>query len=259
MKEFAKRLFRGLGFDIVRRGSVPSDLRRIRSDFTAEELALVQEVSPHTQTGPERILALVRAVEYVVANGIPGAIVECGVWKGGSMLAATKTLSRLGVSDRELYLFDTFQGLTAPGEQDVSLWGTDASAEYRKFEDEAEAGPDIFALNIAPREGVENLMRGSGYPWEKFHFIEGKVEDTLPAAAPERIALLRLDTDWYESTRHEMLHLFPRLAKGGVLILDDYGEWLGARRAVDEYLAEHKVPMLLNRIDYTGRVGVKLE
>ena len=85
----------------------------------------------------------------------------------------------------------------------------------------------------------------------------GRVEDTIPDQAPARIALLRLDTDWYESTRHELEQLWPRLAPGGVLIVDDYGHWQGARQAVDEYFAAHRVPMLLNRIDYTGRIGVK--
>jgi hypothetical protein len=90
-------------------------------------------------------------------------------------------------------------------------------------------------------------------------FVAGRVEDTLPARAPERIAILRLDTDWYESTRHELVHLFPRLSAGGVLIIDDYGHWQGARRAVDEYLEETGVRLLLNRIDTTGRIGVKLD
>ena len=76
--------------------------------------------------------------------------------------------------------------------------------------------------------------------------------------APRKIALLRLDTDWYESTKHELVHLFPRLSTGGVLIVDDYGHWAGARRAVDEYVSEHGIVMLLTRIDYTGRIGVKL-
>ncbi|HSR89761.1 MAG TPA: TylF/MycF/NovP-related O-methyltransferase, partial [Gemmatimonadales bacterium] len=79
-----------------------------------------------------------------------------------------------------------------------------------------------------------------------------------PDAAPSTISLLRLDTDWYESTRHELTHLFPRLSPGGVLIIDDYGHWQGARKATDEYFARHSVRMLLNRIDYTGRIGVKL-
>ena len=86
----------------------------------------------------------------------------------------------------------------------------------------------------------------------------GKVEQTIPAAAPPSIALLRLDTDWYESTRHELEYLFPRLAIGGVLIIDDYGWWAGARRAVDEYFGAHSAPILLNIIDDTGRVGVRV-
>ena len=80
--------------------------------------------------------------------------------------------------------------------------------------------------------------------------------DTLPASAPSQIALLRLDTDWYESTRHELEHLYPRLATGGVLIVDDYGHWEGARKATDEHLAAHPA-LLLSRSDYTGRMAVK--
>ena len=83
------------------------------------------------------------------------------------------------------------------------------------------------------------------------------MEDTLPEQAPSRIALLRLDTDWYESTRHELIHLYPRLSQGGVLIVDDYGHWDGCRLAVDEYFATEADPVLLTRIDYTGRICVK--
>jgi hypothetical protein len=74
---------------------------------------------------------------------------------------------------------------------------------------------------------------------------------------PEQIAVLRLDTDFYESTRHELRHLYPRLVHGGVLIIDDYGHWAGARKAVDEYIAEEGIRLLLNRIDYTGRIAIK--
>ena len=88
--------------------------------------------------------------------------------------------------------------------------------------------------------------------------VKGKVEDTVPKNAPEKIALLRLDTDWYESTRRGLVHLFPRLVPGGVLIIDDYGHWQGARKAVDEYIAGNQVKILLNRVDYTGRIGVKI-
>src|ERR1051325_10354963 len=87
--------------------------------------------------------------------------------------------------------------------------------------------------------------------------LEGTVEETIPAQAPERIALLRLDTDWYESTRHELVHLYPRLVPGGVLIIDDYGHWEGARKAVDEYIAQNNLRLFLNRIDYAGRLAIK--
>lgn len=100
-------------------------------------------------------------------------------------------------------------------------------------------------------------MESTGYPPERIHLVPGRVEDTVPAQAPERIALLRLDTDWYASTKHELDHLYPRLSDGGVLIVDDYGHFEGARRAVDDYLAEQAEPLLLNRIDYTGRIAVK--
>lgn len=256
LKAAIKRAVGAAGFELVRRGSVPDDLRRLRSDFSPEDFRLIEEVAPYTQTGPERIVALARSVEYVVGNGIPGAVVECGVWRGGSMMAAAKTLLRLGVQDRELYLFDTFEGMPPPMARDVSHWGEPASEAYARFRGGGAGG--IFEANAVPLEEVKAAVLGVGYDPSRIHFIRGKVEDTLPAASPGPIALLRLDTDWYESTKHEMEHLFPLLSRGGVLILDDYGEWQGARTAVDEYIARNAVKILLNRIDHTGRIAVKL-
>jgi len=101
-----------------------------------------------------------------------------------------------------------------------------------------------------------NLGR-TGYPAERIHYVKGKVEETIPATLPSRIALLRLDTDWYESTRHELQHLYPLLSTHGVLIIDDYGHWQGARQAVDEYFAASAEPVFLHRVDYTARLVVK--
>lgn len=92
---------------------------------------------------------------------------------------------------------------------------------------------------------------------KRIKLVKRKVEETIPASSLEKISLLRLDTDWYESTRHELLHLYPLLCVGGVLIIDDYGHWKGARKAVDEYFRETGQRILLDRIDYTGRIGVK--
>ena len=111
--------------------------------------------------------------------------------------------------------------------------------------------------SFSPIEETRRNVLSTGYSPDRVHFVKGPVEQTIPANAPETIALLRLDTDFYESTRHELIHLFPRLVPGGVLIIDDYGHWEGARQAVDEYFKENKIRMLLNRVDYTGRIGVK--
>ena len=214
----------------------------------------VSRALPYTMTSPERLCGLVEATEYVVANDVPGAIVECGVWKGGSMLAAALTLVRLGASDRELYLFDTYEGLPEPGERDVSFKGKPA----RDMWEEQRDGQGLSAWCRAGLDEVRAVMETSGHPRARIHYVAGMVEDTVPDAAPDPIAILRLDTDWYDSTRHEMEHLYPRLAVGGVLILDDYGSWEGARQAVDEYLAKQRVPLLLQRLDKAGRIAVKV-
>ena len=220
-------------------------------DFDDGDVELYRRVGPYTMTTPPRIYALARAVEYVVAREIPGPIVECGVWRGGSMMAAALTLLRLGATDRDLYLFDTFAGMTAPGDEDVRRSGERAADLL------AQETPDSDIWAVASVEEVRDAMRSVGYPHDRIHLVEGPVEETVPASAPDRIALLRLDTDWYSSTKHELVHLYPRLASGGVLILDDYGFWQGARRAVDEYLAENDLALLLNRIDNTGRIALK--
>jgi O-methyltransferase len=224
-------------------------------DASPEAVAAVERALPYTMTSWERLLGVVEATEYVARHGVPGALVECGVWKGGSMLAAALTLVRLGVTDRDLYLFDTYEGLPKPGERDVTLTSGQAAVETWREVAEGDEASDWCRAGV---EEVRGVMESSGYPKERIHTVVGMVERTVPARAPEEIALLRLDTDWYESTRHEMEHLWPRLAVGGVLILDDYGTWRGAREAVDEYLAAHRVPLLLQRLDKAGRMAVKI-
>jgi hypothetical protein len=110
---------------------------------------------------------------------------------------------------------------------------------------------------IAPEAEVASNLRATGYPMDHVHLVRGRVEDTIPRDAPDAISILRLDTDWYESTRHELLHLYQRVVKGGVVIIDDYGCWEGARRAVDEFLDLLNPRPFLQRIDFTGRCVVK--
>ena len=220
-------------------------------DFDEHDIAEHRAVKQYTMTSPERILALRNGVRHIVAAGIEGDIVECGVWRGGSMLAVARTLLDVGDTSRNLYLFDTFEGMSEPTEDD-RMYSGQAAAELLEGHDREER---VWAY--APLEGVRELLTHAGYPNGKLHFVKGKVEHTIPEAAPARIALLRLDTDWYESTRHVLVHLYPRLARHGVLIVDDYGHWEGARKAVDEYFADSAEPVFLHRVDYTARLVVK--
>jgi hypothetical protein len=221
-------------------------------DFSQRDIAIIEAVAPYTMTSPERILALVLAVEYVVNSRIKGDIVECGVWKGGSIMAAALALMRLGDRSRTLHLFDTFDGMPAPAEIDRDCRGSLAAEQLAEQDRETSA---VWAF--AQLDEVQRNLAATHYPCDRLRFVRGLVEETVPHHAPERIALLRLDTDWYESTWHELVHLYPRLAPGGVLIIDDYGHWQGARRATDQFLASLPHPPLLCRIDYTGRIAIK--
>lgn len=227
-------------------------IRRRFSDVDPRVIGIFHRVKRFTMTSPERIISLCDAVRYVVSGGIEGAVVECEVWRGGSSMAAALMLTDLGDTERDLYLFDTFEGMSAPTEHDRRARDAAGASELL-----AATGKDAKVWAYSPLEDVRANLGSTGYPAGRTHFVQGKVEDTIPGAAPDKIALLRLDTDWYKSTRHELEHLFARLAPGGVLIIDDYGAWEGARRAVDEFLAANKVSILLHRIDETGRMGVK--
>lgn len=205
----------------------------------------ISAVRPFTLTSRARVLALCDAVRYVDRYGIAGSIVECGVWKGGSAMAAARTLIDVGDTARDLYLYDTFSGMTEPTDKDVEIHGVSAAERL--------AGG---ATAFSPLDEVQANMAATGYPAERIHYVQGKVEDTIPGTVPERIAVLRLDTDWYESTKHEIDHLADLVSPNGVLIVDDYGHWDGCRRAVDEWISARKSPVLLSRIDYTGRMAV---
>ena len=227
-------------------------LHRQIPDATPAQIEIVASVREHTMTSPERILALCNAVEYLSTNNVAGDFVECGVWRGGSMAAAARTLAYSGRSDRTLWMYDTYDGMSEPTDLDIDLRGQTAE-QLMSMQDRSDPGSVWCCSQL---EQVKTTMAQSGYPIDRVKFIVGKVEETLPIEVPDKIALLRLDTDWYESTRCEMEFLFPKLVPGGVLIVDDYGHWDGCRRAVDEYFQRNQLTMLLNRIDYTGRVGV---
>lgn len=247
MKRGIHRALRAAGYEVVRSRRHPFSARELPTSTSRFE-ELLSSVLPYTMTSVPRLLAVYSGVQYVVRRGIPGALVECGVWRAGSMMMAAHALMDVGVEDRDLFLFDTFEGMSPPTELDRDRAGISAGERL-----EAEDRNDPSSVwCVADLSEVRQNMARTGYPEERIHFVPGRVEETLPEASPQEIALLRLDTDWYESTRHELVHLFPRISAGGVLIVDDYGHWVGARRALDEYLRERGTDLLLLSLDETG-------
>lgn len=248
-KNAIRNILQRTGYDLVQYSCTqpPS----IPFDVSTADSRIIDSVSPFSMTSTERLASLVAAVRYIAKNKIQGAIAECGVWKGGSMMAAALTLLDEGDIDRELYLYDTFEGMSEPTEVDKSFDGVPAEQQLA----ETTKGEGVWCFSS--QEEVTRNIGSTGYPMERVHFIKGKIEDTVPATIPPQMALLRLDTDWYESTRHELKHLFPLLIEGGFLIIDDYGHWDGARKAVDEFLAASDKKYFLHRIDPTGRLLIK--
>lgn len=249
IRKWVQNSLDALGYEI-RRKSKSND---VPSDFEEEHIKTLHLVKDKTMTSPQRIFSLIEAIKYIEVNKLEGAIVECGVWKGGSMMTAAITLSNLGNNKRHLFLYDTFEGMSDPTDSDISVGGQSAR-DLLKANEDRDQNP-VWAYSAL--EEVTNNLSSTGYPAQNIHYIQGKVEETIPKTIPDKIAILRLDTDWYESTRHELEHLFPLLVDNGVLIIDDYGHWAGARKAVDEYFRNLKIIPYLSRIDETGRIVIK--
>lgn len=230
----------------VQRAGVPADI----SDRAFRDSA--RRCQPYTQTSPERMYALWQAVEHIERRAVAGDIVECGVWRGGSSMLAALAAAHFGHSSRHLWLFDTFAGMSDPGPDDLYADGTPIATDWQK-----RANPADPLFCYAGLDEVRANLATTGYPQERVSYVQGKVEDTLADARVEQVSILRLDTDWYESTKLELEIFWDRISPNGVLIIDDYGDWQGARRAVDEFFEGRSDAPLLIRVDSTARTAVK--
>lgn len=214
-------------------------------------IEIYNKCKPFTMTSVEKMYALYSAVNYLNRSGVAGDIVECGVWKGGSSMLSAFTQLSLNNIARDLYLYDTYEGMSVPSEKDIAIF----SGQKNK---QAHLSNDFTGDWLkASLESVKVNMSSTNYPMEKIIYVKGKVEDTIPNQIPSQIALLRLDTDWYESTLWELEHLYPRLVEGGVLLLDDYRFWGGSKDATDEYFNGLGISPFLQRIDRGGAMMVK--
>lgn len=248
MKKLIQSLLNKVGYKLVPN----ADPFNFPVEMTKEERALVELAGQYSMTGPLRMWALVQSIRHVATKDLEGDFVECGVWRGGNLVLMKKMQEACGL-DREIYAFDTFEGMSEPTEIDVDFAGKSVD-KMMKSQPKKETINNIHAY--CEIDTVKKNLASCGVN-DGIRFIKGKVQDTLPDEKnlPEKISILRLDTDWYESTKAEMEILYPRLVKGGVLIVDDYGHYKGAQVAVDEYFGDAKP--WLHFVDYTCRLAIK--
>ena len=200
----------------------------------------------------ERLWAVIQATKYIIKNNIEGDLVECGVWRGGCSLAMAMTLSDFK-SNKKVHLFDTFAGMTKPTNFDVTRYGKYAFDKFNLMQKENHNEWCYASIEDVYAQFKKHSLEDYAF------FIKGDVLQTLQQKdnLPNQISLLRLDTDWYESTKIEMETLFPKLQENGILLIDDYGDWEGSRKAVDDYLRQNKHNSLLFMTDKSGRALIK--
>jgi hypothetical protein len=259
MKKVIKRnivkLINQFGYSIQRVPEGPYS--NIAVELDDNDIDLIKYVldGGFTMTTVQRLVNTLKSCRYVVENKIAGDFVECGVWRGGNCILAKRLFEQLD-ANRSIWMYDTFVGMTAPNEHDVQA-RSKINAGI-KFEKNQKDGYNDWAY--ASLEDVKNNFLKSNLKLEGINFIKGDVSKTLTIKEniPSEIAILRLDTDWYQSTKSELEILYPILNTGGVLIVDDYGTWKGARKAIDEYFSVCDYKPLFNVIDHSCRSAIKL-
>jgi len=212
-------------------------------------------VKPYTICSKKRTFATINAVKHVIENKLFGDLVECGVYKGGQIMAMILTLNNY-TEERDVYLYDTFKGLPEPELWEKKILSKTGSKAVDKFNAlKRQDGTSGWCRSEI--EEVEKNMFSIPYNKNKIHFIKGLVEDTLHSNKHTNISVLRLDTDFYSSTKIELEILYPKLVNGGMLIIDDYGHWSGAKQAVDEYINDNNLDLEFIVDDSTGRTIIK--
>ena len=251
-----KSIFKKFGLKIE--PIVNNSLKYLYPEATDSEINIVETAARFSMTSHDRIFCLLRAIQHIDNNNLEGDFVECGVWKGGNLILFKKMIEKLKLKNKKIYGFDTFEGMSEPTDDDSDADGFlgGFKAEYYMRTQKKDINIDNIH-GYAPIEMVKLNLKNNTSDINDLFLVKGKVEDTLkiPSNIPEKISILRLDTDWYESTKIELEVLYPRLVKNGVLIIDDYGEWSGSRKATNEYFKDKKVAMF--KIDRAARLIFK--
>jgi O-methyltransferase len=257
LKNISRKIFNSLGFEVRKLEAFGG--KRMPVELTKQESEIVEYVMSNklTMVSYERLWATIMACKYVVEQNIDGDFVECGVWRGGNAIAAAE-IFKLYNFPRKVWLFDTFKGMTAPADNDLRAFDGESAENKYRISQKGEHNEWCYAsLN-----DVRNNFAKRKLCSDNLIFVEGDVCETLnhaPPGVPSNISILRLDTDWYESTKKELEVLYPKLSVGGILIIDDYGHWSGSKKATDEYFEKIKKRPFLQYTDYSGRLAVKVD
>jgi len=202
---------------------------------------LYAKYNKYTMSRKRRYRQLVNIVEYISFGDIDGAIVECGVWKGGCLMGIMDMLNRLD-DIREIWAYDTFKGLIGGNEFDVNRKG--------------HKGSEMTGDYAVSMDEVQENLKLVGYTLGNIKMVKGDVRQSCKRHCPKEIALLRVDVDFYEATKVVLEVMYPKLSKGGVVILDDYETWLGSRKAVDEFFGS-QIDKLITRRDSSAAYWIK--
>ena len=252
-KTTLRKFFYAFGLSIGRR---TDKVCNVSIELDESDARVIESVYKRgfTMTEVSSLVNTLKSCKYAVENDIPGDFVECGVWRGGHGIVAKKVFERMN-SEKKVWMFDTFEGMTKPTEIDVDPRNKNAALpEYI-----ARSKTSHTEWCYSSLEEVQRNFISFDIDPDEITFIKGDVCETLSDCSnlPKSICVLRLDTDWYKSTKIELEVLYPLLCDKGVLIVDDYGAWEGARKAVDEYFEKSKYKPLFNVVNMSARSAIK--
>ena len=252
LKPILKKIINKLGYNISHSHYSKPSNQNIVPEANDREQSIMSTALKYSMGTKPRMWSLIQSIKHIKNHDIDGDIVECGVWKGGNIICASLMCDLLKM-DRTLWAYDTYEGMSEPEDIDICLVNqTSAKPQY-----EANQKENINTWCYSSFEEVRQNFKKELTNIEHIKMIKGSVEETLDDDnnIPQSISILRLDTDWYQSTKKELDVLYPKLKSGGVLIIDDYGHWKGSRQAVDEYFQNKTI--WLHRVDYACRLHIK--
>jgi O-methyltransferase len=253
IKKIIKNILNYTNFRIVHKDNWYERQVNLIPEISDEDFRFIKSLENYSMCPPAAHWSIIQSIKYISQKKIAGDFVECGVFKGGNLILMNHQMKKLNLS-KKIFAFDTFDGMSEPTVYDKDLKDKSADKTFNNYKDRNEKW-----CYGSLEEVKKNLEQYDKNYQNNFNLIKGKVEDTLKKNdnLPDKISLLRLDTDFYESTKIELEVLYPRLSKGGILIIDDYGHWKGSQKAVDEYLDLKNNFYFLHRVDYGTRLLIK--